>query len=331
MSAHNENGARAHNPDSTPRVLTGVTPLEAPSREQRSASEIWSAIPKIGAYRTTDHAYYWNGEGPYPGVTGILDVLNKPALVQWAKRTVAEIAVLKSEELLARIVRDGQEEAIKWLSSLPDYQRDAAARIGSGVHLLADMVARGSESDSETFQPSPDEMPYVEAFRRFLGFLEARGAKIVSSEKMIWSWSGYGGTYDLLVRFPAAETDQVQKEDRIWNGLALLDIKTSKGYYPEYALQLAAYGGADSIILEGNPEAYPMPKVDQYGVLHLRPDQYPDTGWRLIQYPVTEKDYRAFLSCLEIYRWKREGRFTRKALTEGASTRVIPDPLTQAV
>lgn len=321
----NENGAREI-PDSTPRVLTGVTPLEAPSGEQRNPNEIWSSIPKIGAYRTTDHAYYWNGDGPNPGVTGILDVLNKPALVQWAKRTVAEIAVLKSEELLARIVKDGQEEAIKWLASLPDYQRDAAAKIGSGVHLLADMVARGSESDSETFQPSPDEMPYVEAFRRFLGFLEARGAKIVSSEKMVWSWSGYGGTYDLLIRFP-----EDAAHGSPWSGLALFDIKTSKGYYPEYALQLAAYGGADSIILEGNPDSYPMPKVDQYGVLHLRPDQYPDTGWRLIQYPVTEKDYRIFLSCLEIYRWKREGRFTRKALTEGASTRVIPDPLTQAV
>ena len=103
--------------------------------------------------------------------------------------------------------------------------------------------------------------------------------------------------------------------------LWLLDIKTSKGYYPEYGLQLAAYRWADSIILEGNPSPWPMPVIHHAGVLHLRPDQYPDTGWRLIEYPITyEKDYMSFLGALEVYRWRKEGRFLKSVLNPVTGT-----------
>lgn len=309
-------------------VLTGVTPEGSSVTEQATASGIWSAIPQVGGYRTVDHRYYRNGVGPVPGVTGALGILDKPALVQWAKKTVAEFAVssLESNALREKYLEVGWQETVRWLASLPDYQRDAAATIGSNVHLLADLVARsdmpleGSETVPDGFQVSEQEKTYLDAFRRFLAFLRDRGAVIVSSEKMVWSFDGFGGTYDLLVRFPDTDPE--------WPGLALLDVKTSKGYYPEYALQLAAYGAADEIIIEGDPKTYPMPKIDTYGVLHLRPDLYVD-GWALVQYPVTDREYRAFLSCLDLYNWKRERRFERKALKEGATDRVIDDPLTR--
>lgn len=323
-----ENGASPTVTDSASPVLTGVTPGGSSVTQQPTASDIWSAIPNVGGYRTTDHHYYRNGQGPVPGVTPALGILDKPPLVQWAKKTVAEFAVrtLQSGELQGVLDRAGPEEAARYLWTLPDYVRDAAATIGTNVHLLADIASRsampleGSETLPDGFQVSEQEMTYLTAFRAFLAFLEAQGAVIVSSEKMVWSFDGYGGTYDLLVRFPEGQGD--------WSGLALLDVKTSKGYYPEYALQLAAYGAADEILVEGDPKTYPMPKVDRYGVLHLRPDLYVE-GWRLVQYPVTERDYRAFLSCLNLYNWKREGRFTHKALTEGNTDRVIPDPLTR--
>jgi hypothetical protein len=105
------------------------------------------------------------------------------------------------------------------------------------------------------------------------------------------------------------------------NDLWLIDIKTSKGYYPEYGLQLAGYRWADYIILEKDPTLYPMPQIQRTGVLHLRPDQYPDTGWRLIEYPTTyEKDYLAFLACLEIHQWKEAKRFTKSQLSKPQPT-----------
>lgn len=267
-------------------------------------------IPQVGAYRTQDHRYYWNGKGPYPSVTTILQVLDKPAVVQWAKRTVAEGAVNRAEEVLARTLQEPHDQVVKWLAGMPDYVKDEAGKLGTGIHLLADMVSRGADSDSEGFQPSEQEKPYLDAFQGFLRFLQQQGAEIVSSEKMVWSVNGYAGTYDLIVRFPidGDNTDQVKGE--LW----LLDIKTSKGYYPEYALQLIAYGYADQIILEGNPDGYPMPHINRYGVLHLRPELYPDTGYRLVEYPLVEADYIAFLAALELYRWKQEGRYTKSKL-----------------
>lgn len=263
------------------------------------------SIPRIGAYRTEDHRYYWNGRGPYPSVTTILGVMDNPALVSWAKRTVAEIAVNRWEEVGGYMRKVSPEAAVNWLKGLPDYQRDAAGKLGSSIHLWADIASRGQEPDSETFQPSEEERPYLDAYRAFQAFLSEHRGTVVSGEKMIWSQDGYGGTYDLICRF-ACDCHQ---------GLWLIDLKTAKtGPYPEWALQLIAYGTADFIIIEDDPTPYPMPEIQKYGVLHLRPDLYQDTGWRLIEYPLIPSDRMAFLGALEIWRWKQEKRYTKSKL-----------------
>jgi hypothetical protein len=286
-------------------VSSGAPSPTSGRMDAQHASEAFSlSIPRIGAYRTEDHKYYWNGRGPYPSVTTILDVMDKPALVSWAKRTVAEIAVNRWEEVGGYIQKVSADAAINWLKGLPDYQRDAAGKLGSSIHLWADIASRGAEPDSETFQPSDEERPYLEAYRGFLTWLEQHG-RIVSGEKMVWSQDGYGGTYDLIVRF-TCDCHQ---------GLWLVDLKTAKtGPYPEWALQLIAYGTADFIIIEDDPTPYPMPEIQRYGVLHLRPDLYEDTGWRLIEYPLIPSDRMAFLGALEIWRWKQEKRYTKSKL-----------------
>jgi hypothetical protein len=160
----------------------------------------------------------------------------------------------------------------------------------------------------------PEARPYLEAFRSFLGRYSA--SAIVSSEKAVFGF-GYAGTYDLLMRI----------DGELW----LIDIKTSKGYYPEYGLQLAAYSRARYIGLEGDPTQYPMPQVQRTGILHLRPDQYPDTGWRLVEYPVTDRDYVAFLGALELWQWKSERRFSKsilnKGVVKGHGNGISTDPL----
>lgn len=322
------------------RVLAEGPSQGASGNGQATDNPFAVSIPSVGAYRTQDHRYYWNGKGPYPSVTTVLQVLDKPAVVQWAKRTVAEGAVNRWEEIGARLFAPmpdppmvggldktlvgevGSEtrksKVIQWLASMPDYVKDEAGKLGTGIHTLADMASRASDSDSETFQVSDQEKPYLEAFRGFLRWLSEQGAEIVSSEKMVWSLNGYAGTYDLIVRFPQCldveERHDGEECDCEASELWLLDIKTSKGYYSEYALQLIAYGYADQIILEGNPDGYPMPHIHRYGVLHLRPELYPDTGYRLIEYPLVEKDYIAFLAALELYQWKQEGRYTKSRL-----------------
>lgn len=276
----------------------------------------------IGAYRSEDHRYWSNGIGPVPSVTTILDMLDKPAVTTWKAKETARVCIREWMTLSDILEKQGEEEAIKWAANKADEARDKAAALGSSIHLLADMEGiravdplRASEKPVEGWNVSAEEMPYLEAFR---GFLARYGASaIVSSEKMVWSLSGYAGTFDLLMLLPHEEErtaipgESLPPADDLW----LIDVKTGKGFYPEMGLQLAAYRWADYIILENDPNLYPMPHIHRTGILHLRPDLYPDTGWRLIEYPTAEVDYVAFLSTLNTYSWKKLNRFTKSRLT----------------
>jgi hypothetical protein len=248
----------------------------------------------VGLYRTEDHRYYFNGDGPYPSVTTILRVIDKPALVTWAKRVVSEFAVQShvNGELNRKVTLLGQAQAAKWLASLPDYQRDVAADLGTSVHTLADAAGR-QEPPPDGFQLPEGTLPYLDAFRGYLDDLVTSGGQVVSSEHAVVNFAvGYGGTYDLIVALPESRD------------LMLVDIKTSKGVYPETRLQLAGYSWGGYICLPGDPTPREMPTIQQYGILHLRPDQY-QSGWKLYPQDVTPLDWEAFLAAFTLYQWKQ--------------------------
>jgi hypothetical protein len=289
----------------------GWQDTEKPPTGQVDNSSVLSAVsPGKGAEVTMppglvmsqDHRYWFNGEGPWPSVTTILEILSKPALVTWKAQESVRAFIRHLNQFSTVLWEQGEAAVVKLALQTADEQRDKAAKLGSSIHLLADLVQRapeGAETAVEGFRVSDEEKPYLEAWRRFTAFLEAQGASIVSSEHAVWG-EGYAGTYDLIVQMDGA----------LW----MVDIKTSKGIYPEYALQLAAYGHAAGIILPNDPKLYPMPKIDRYAVLHLRPDAYPQDGYKLIEYPVTEREYFSFISALDLYEWRKEDRFNSKNL-----------------
>ena len=290
-------------------ALAGVAPVGDPAATVPDS--VKTMLPP-GAFMTSDHRYYFNGEGPLPSVTTILEVMSKPALTQWKAREAVR-AYIRNRSEVDKILMDqfgGEDKAINRAIELVDAQRDKAASIGTSVHLLADIVSRGAETATEGFRASDEEIPYLNAWRGFLGFLERSGGRIVSSEHAVWSLNGYAGTYDLIVQMPTKSDANGNRNVDLW----LIDIKTSKSYYPEYALQLAAYRWADSIILPGDPTPYPMPEIHRTAVLHLRPDQYQE-GWRLIEYPTTyADDFLTFLGCLEVWKWRKSNRFSKQVL-----------------
>ena len=255
----------------------------------------------VGISMNDKHQYWLNGDGPVPSVTTILGIMDKPAVGVFKAKEAAR-AIYRQWEAGDHILTE--ELAIPWALKEADKVRDTAASLGSSVHLLAELegiALQGSESAYKGFQVSDDTIPYLEAYRGFLARYSA--SFIVSSEHAVWSLKGYAGTYDLMMTI----------DGELW----LLDIKTSgKGPYPEWGLQLAGYRWADYIVLPGDPVLYPMPQIQRAGVLHLRPDLYTDTGWRLIEYPISyDLDYRTgFLAALELYRWREGKRFTKSRL-----------------
>jgi hypothetical protein len=249
----------------------------------------------IGLWRDERHNYfarYADREaGPLPGVTGAIGIMDKPAIVGWAKNEVAKAAVDNMAMVGEMLTKGGRDATVSWLAGIPGYQRDAAADTGSLVHILSEKIARQQEAEI----PAALE-PYAAAFRSFLA---DRAPELVSLEQQVGNLTdGYGGTFDILARLDGV--------------LTLIDVKTWRkrplpggDMYAETAMQLAAYGHAEFIGSLGDPKRHRMPRPDAYAVLHLRPDQY-EAGYQVYPYTVTDAEYAAFLATLTLTKWKRE-------------------------
>ena len=211
------------------------------------------------------HAYYL-GDRKLDGVTTLLSKgLPKPALVNWAARTVAEMAVNEWDDL-------GQLPVASRLAKLvkaPDAARNSAAVKGTRIHALADPIARGEKVNV------PDELAgHVDSCVRFL---DEWNVKTIHAECPVFHAKYlYGGTFDLF-----GEID-----GETW----LLDWKSSaSGAYGDTAFQLGAYGNATHMQLPDG-SVVPMVKPDRYGVVWLRAD-----GYDLYPYHVDDSVFRQFL------------------------------------
>lgn len=167
-----------------------------------------------------------SGEILLPGVTGVLSIISKPALVPWAKKVALESV---RKELMdigpePKIMEpDFIDSIIAGAKKRPDEEKDKAADYGTRLHEYADKVIKG------TFPGDVDDdlKNSVLAFKDWL----SSGVEIVAGDTPVASVeNGYGGKFDAVAKK---------------NGeYGIIDIKTSNACYDEYALQVAAYAKA---------------------------------------------------------------------------------------
>ena len=153
--------------------------------------------------RTKAHQRYTVDGQAVPGVTTILSVVAKPALIAWAWREGSE-------------GRDYKETS------------RIAADIGTLAHsIIADNLRGTSTTDTSTFTPEQA------AFAAFAveKFEDWRKGKTLRAEliemPLVSSKYGYGGTIDFY--------------GKVGRSMELLDFKTGSGIYPEMLAQVAAY------------------------------------------------------------------------------------------
>lgn len=257
------------------QTLTGATPIEQPDRSA-------FALPAI--VRTQDHRYIYQGQ-TYPGVTGILKVLDKSdALMAWASRNTAEAALelFRSGSLQSMLETVGPGGTVKAMTSRSTWKRDEAADLGSEVHRLADLYINGTKL--------PDGLPEAVGTRvdRYAQWWESsRWTLRLSEALVVHPQMGYGGTFDLLARDADGRT-------------ILADIKTGKAVYHEAVLQLAAYGMAELVAPAGSPVAYAMPRPDRYVILHVTLE-----GVREVEVPIGAAEQVAFSACCDLAGWRK--------------------------
>lgn len=184
---------------------------EAPPEEQ-----IVYGKPLV--FDDNQHAYSWDGKF-VPGVTSILAVVAKPALIQWA-------AGMASDYWLEQIkTRHDYPLICKEAKTAHRRKAKAAADIGNEIHKYAECHFKRLPAPELT---TPEAKRGAQAFHDWLG---SHKIKIKASERRIFSKKFfYAGTCDLV-----AEID---------GELCVGDLKTSTGIWPEMLLQTAAYQGA---------------------------------------------------------------------------------------
>ncbi len=242
--------------------------------------------------RSVDHQYTFDGK-TYPGVTGILSVIDKSgALIPWASKQTADalLALLPTEipesmyskdipllRLLDAVGPEGVKSAVTKRSA---WKRDEAASLGTEVHRLADDLITGR---LDVGAVPPRAVAHVKAYTDWWA---ASGWTVRASEAMvIHPEAGYGGTLDLLCRDRDGRT-------------VLADIKTGKAVYQEAVLQLTAYGLATYIGTDAGTFAMPRP-IDRHVILHVTAD-----GVREVEVNVGTTEHMAWLACIDLALWR---------------------------
>lgn len=161
-----------------------------------------------------------NGER-LPGVTSILGLLNKPALLGWAARVAAEAT--------AEAIFDGgasREVAVLTGKNAHNKKRDKAADLGTLAHELVEM--HYTDGAPLVDVSIPDNAKAHGAYQRVVEHMERTATRVIRSEVALSDPAmGFGGTLDFVLERGGA--------------LYIGDLKTGKAAYDEVIIQLAAY------------------------------------------------------------------------------------------
>ena len=268
------------------------------------------------------HWYKLDGEKVDGVTTVISNGMPKPALVGWAANTIANNVIeritvkgdeVDASELVAYLREVGHDNrrnrwpndgsfsrlaALETLSSLHWKDRDQAANKGTAVHGFAERLALGEE-----VTPPEHLAGHVDAY---LSWWDAWQPTDLIVEPVVGNRRRkYMGSLDIIA---------VINGER-W----LIDIKTNRsGPFPEVAIQLAAYGNAEFLLMPDGSE-HPMPKIDRYGVLWLRAD-----GHDFYPVNVDEHHFRLWLYAQQVARFQASDR------SEHIGPALTPDTETEA-
>lgn len=217
------------------------------------------------------------------GVTGVLGVINKPALMYWAVNQAIE----HLQETIKPGVAYDEIQILDMLSSAKAAHRkkkETAADKGSIVHNWIKAHIAGAAP----------EMPFNEecknSIEQFLAWQKEHKVEFIESEKILYSKRfRYAGTTDFIAK--------------INGSIVIGDFKTSTGIWDEYWLQIAAYWGAYL-------EEYPDAKIENAVIVRIGKDGVLE----IAENNEFVENYTAFKGALVLHR--RLNQFKDKKFSE---------------
>lgn len=225
--------------------------------------------------------YLWKGKR-YTSVTTILGYLPKQQeLVPWGTKAVAQWCIDNYEEL-GHLIELDQDVALATAKTAHNrIVRDAGIR-GTKLHEWAERHDNGEEITPEITGEAL--WPVVEGF---LTYVDEYGAKPILTEATVYNLTqAYAGSFDGLHTWSDGRN-------------MLVDYKTGKGAYAEYAIQLEAYFRGE--FWDQNGHESPMPRIDGLAVLHLTP-----AGCGVYEVDPTKREllWRTFRAAQAVHQFK---------------------------
>ncbi len=247
--------------------------------------------------RDAKGVYTWKDER-FPSITTLLKVLDKPALVRWAPKMVAEHVARIATEAIDFIDGTVQQQKLGWgvvkthiggvlaeladietLKGVPWAYSEKKRDLGSTFHDIAEQIAGGTPINPAVF--ADDVRPLVQGFMKFL---DDEVPEFLAMETGVFNRTiGYACTLDTIVRLPKR------------NRTVVIDYKASADSYPEHSLQLAAQRFAEFVGLRDGTEI-PMPETDGTMILLILPG-----GYRLLEWPTDKSDLDDISALVTLY------------------------------
>lgn len=244
------------------------------------------------AAKLTDHAAALKhryriepGGKPVPGVTTIINIIEKPGLMWAASEIGAKTALVnagrvrsiskehrewlasakgrdKTSEKKRQLAATGTDEEVFLHFCRGEFQRqwNAKADRGTRVHDIAEAWA-----NRETAEVSAEDEPYVDALEQFHVLYKPR---FIHVESIVLNPDlGYGGRFDGI-----AELDGPDERDQ---GIFMLDYKTGGEWEDSNSLQFSGYLHGRFATYDAKGTLGPLvdlPRLDGARNVFLRPD-----------------------------------------------------------
>jgi len=199
-----------------------------------------TARPVYRLDQTKAHTRYRLASGEIvPGVTTVLGLLDKPALLKWAWNCG----------------RDGIDI---------EKARDSAASVGTICHARIEAWLRGMDFDAANVSHEFIERSTI-GFTRFVDWWRSQELTVEACElKLISERLRVGGTADILAKRP--------------NGRRLLiDVKTANGIYREQRIQVATYAAMwEEVTMTPLDVFSGAPMIDEVWIVRVGKDEADD-------------------------------------------------------
>lgn len=242
-----------------------------------------------------------------PSVTTVLNLVDKPALMQWAADQTLQWAV---ENVSLLYVKD-QEDARRWGRYRWRDVRDLRAEVGTGIHETIESIHTGGWN----YPVLDDEQRRI--MKQWERLNERYEITAHKSEFTVFgalfdskrTWAGTGdGLWDIIDR----------KTGDVYTNV-VIDLKTSKNMWPEHWLQLSALRHAEVVMFkqaDGTWVEEELPAGDGTAVIHLREDKFEvhiETDTELL-----DMQYDQFMAYRTVWETKKavEARVSARAKDE---------------